>query len=246
MYRQLDLIEEKVKEINILKTDYEKIKKEKELFEINNDISELDNNENISKNMSLTEIDENLRRIAGEIEAHNKNISGYSRQIDEFEEKLEYISECENELENLTERYEENKHKYRILEETKDMLEMAKAAFTAKYTAPIKNGFDKYYNMITGNPDNTYRLDANINLSHKELGLDRNIKFLSMGYKDLVGVCMRMALVDAMYEKEKPFVIFDDSFVNLDKDKLDAGIRFLDCLSKEYQVIYFTCHESRI
>ena len=246
MYRQLDLIEEKVRELNQIKAGFDKICKEKELFEINNDISGLDKNENISGTMSLSDTDENLRRIAGEIEVHNKNIAGYARQIDEFEEKLEYISECENELENLTERYEANRHKYKILEETRDMLEMAKAAFTARYTAPIKNGFDKYYNMITGNPENTYRLDANINLSHKELGLDRDTKFLSMGYKDLVGVCMRMALVDAMYEKEKPFVIFDDSFVNLDKDKLDAGIHFLDSLAKEYQVIYFTCHESRI
>ncbi len=246
MYRQLDLIEEKVKEINSFKAEYDRIGKEKELFEINNDVSEFDKNEKISGTLSLTETDENLRRIAAEIEIHNKNIAGYGRQIDEFEEKLEYISECENELENLTERYEENKHKYKILEETRDMLEMAKAAFTAKYTAPIKNGFDKYYNMITGNPENTYRLDANINLSHKELGLDRDTKFLSMGYKDLVGVCMRMALVDAMYEKEKPFIIFDDSFVNLDKDKLEAGIRFLDSIAKEYQIIYFTCHESRV
>ena len=246
MYIQLDLIEEKVRELNHIKAGYDKICKEKELFEINNDISSLDTIDNINGTMSLTEIDENLRRISGEIEVHNKNIFGYGRQIDEFEEKLEFISECENDLDALNERYEENRHKYKILEETRDMLEMAKASFTARYTAPIKNGFDKYYNMITGNSDNTYRLDANINLSHKELGLDRDTKFLSMGYKDLVGVCMRMALVDAMYEKEKPFVIFDDSFVNLDKEKLDAGIRFLDSLAKEYQVIYFTCHESRI
>mgnify|MGYP002855109680 CR=1 FL=1 len=246
MYRQLDFMEEKSRDIDELKDKYDKICKDKELFEINNDIALLMDAKEVKSEFSLSEIDENLRRISRECDEHNKNITGYGRQIDELEEKLEYIAECENELELVSESYEANKHKYKMLEYTRDMLEEARAAFTAKYTAPIKQGFDKYYNMITGSNDNTYRLDANINLSHKELGLDRDTKFLSMGYKDLVGVCMRMALVDAMYEKEKPFIIFDDSFVNLDKDKLEAGLRLLDSIAKEYQIIYFTCHESRV
>ncbi|MBQ9278780.1 MAG: AAA family ATPase [Lachnospiraceae bacterium] len=246
MYKQLDFLEEKIRDIEELKAEVDKISKEKELFNINNDIDAILSAKEIETNYSLTEIDEYLRKIGSEIESHNKNIAGYNRQIDELEERLEYINECENELDELNESYEKKMHKFKMLKETGTLLEEAKAAFTAKYTAPIKNGFDKYYSMITGKSDNTYRLDANIKLSHKELGLDRDTKFLSMGYKDLVGVCMRMALVDAMYEKEKPFIIFDDSFVNLDKDKVEAGLGLLDKIAKEYQIIYFTCHESRV
>ena len=246
MYKQLDFLEEKIRDIEELKAEVDKISKDKELFNINNDIDAILSAKEIETNYSLTEIDEYLRKIGSEIESHNKNIAGYNRQIDELEERLEYINECENELDELNESYEKKMHKFKMLKETGTLLEEAKAAFTAKYTAPIKNGFDKYYSMITGKSDNTYRLDANIKLSHKELGLDRDTKFLSMGYKDLVGVCMRMALVDAMYEKEKPFIIFDDSFVNLDKDKVEAGLGLLDKIAKEYQIIYFTCHESRV
>ena len=54
-----------------------------------------------------------------------------------------------------------------------------------------------------------------------------------------------MAMVDAMYKEEKPFIIFDDSFVNLDKERLEGGFKFLKELEKEYQIIYFSCHESR-
>lgn len=246
MYRQLDVLEEKTRDIDELRKAYEKISKEKELFEINNDIRLIENTNDMASDYSLSEIDSNLRQIDQSMEEHNKNLAGYTRQIDELEEKLEYINECENELDNLSELYENNKQKYKILETTKELLEEARAAFTAKYTAPIKTGFDKYYNMITRDEDNSYKLDANINLSKKELGLDRETRFLSMGYKDLIGVCMRMALVDAMYEKEKPFIIFDDSFVNLDREKLLAGLDLLDKIAKEYQIIYFTCHESRV
>lgn len=44
---------------------------------------------------------------------------------------------------------------------------------------------------------------------------------------------------------EKPFLILDDPFVNLDDEKLARGRRLLAVLSQDYQVIYFTCHGSR-
>lgn len=48
-------------------------------------------------------------------------------------------------------------------------------------------------------------------------------KWLSAGYQDLLGICMRLALVDAMYPKEKPFLVLDDPFVNLDEEKMAHG-----------------------
>ena len=62
---------------------------------------------------------------------------------------------------------------------------------------------------------------------------------MSAGYKDLIGICMRFALVDAMYPGEKPFLILDDPFVNLDDEKLARGRRLLAVLSQDYQVILF-------
>jgi len=54
-----------------------------------------------------------------------------------------------------------------------------------------------------------------------------------------------MAMVDAMYDMEKPFLIFDDPFVNLDESRLAGAMKFLDNIAKDYQVIYFSCHKSR-
>ena len=75
--------------------------------------------------------------------------------------------------------------------------------------------------------------------------MQREPRFFSVGYRDLIGICMRMALVDAMYEEEKPFVLFDDPFANLDNVKLEGGLKLLGQIAREYQVLYFTCHESR-
>ena len=68
----------------------------------------------------------------------------------------------------------------------------------------------------------------------------------SKTFSYLVGVCMRMALVEAMYKEEKPFLIFDDPFVNLDDNNIKGAMKLLDEIAKNYQVIYFTCSESRI
>jgi uncharacterized protein YhaN len=60
-----------------------------------------------------------------------------------------------------------------------------------------------------------------------------------------IGLCRRMAMIKATYESEKPFLMFDDPFVNLDAEKVACGLSFINALSKEYQVIYTTCHTSR-
>ena len=68
---------------------------------------------------------------------------------------------------------------------------------------------------------------------------------MSAGYRDLIGICMRVALIDEMYKGEKPFIIADDPFINLDGDKLARGQKLLREIAEKYQIVYFTCHESR-
>ena len=110
---------------------------------------------------------------------------------------------------------------------------------------PISNGFSKYYRMLTGDAQADWVIDANINLKVREQGELRDTRWLSAGYQDLIGVCMRLALVEAMYKEEKPFLILDDPFVNLDREKVECGNKLLLEVADEYQVIYFTCHDSR-
>ena len=91
-----------------------------------------------------------------------------------------------------------------------------------------------------------YRIDANLGITRKEAGDYHDIDLQSDGYADMVGMCIRLALLDVMYKGEKPPVIMDDPFVNLDRNHLDGAKAFLDEVAKEYQILYFTCHESRI
>ena len=160
-------------------------------------------------------------------------------------EREDELADLEKTLSEREEDYAAKERKFKLLQETRKFLEKAKESLTAKYTKPVKDGFDKYYRLLTGIAGEGYQLDARMDISVVEYGMPRDTAFLSRGYQDLVGICMRMALVDAMYQDEKPFIIFDDPFVNLDDDKLAGGLRLLGEIAREYQVIYFTCHKSR-
>ena len=79
----------------------------------------------------------------------------------------------------------------------------------------------------------------------EQLGKQREIETQSMGYRDLISICLRIALVDAMYEDEKPVLMLDDPFTNLDDSKLAEAKHLIEEIAKKYQVIYFTCSNSR-
>ena len=76
-------------------------------------------------------------------------------------------------------------------------------------------------------------------------GRTRTAEFLSTGYQDLASFASRAALVDVLFRREEPILILDDPFVNFDAQKLACAKRLLEELSGKYQIIYFTCHDSR-
>ena len=189
-------------------------------------------------NFWIAECDEKLEDLKA---AKNQ----YTKQLEDLQEQLDLYDEKEEELKELQLAQEKDIHKYNLLKVTQSFLQQAKEQFTARYMEPIAKGFAKYYGKLTGDESEKWMIDANIHLRVKEKGELRDVHSLSAGYQDLIGVCMRLALVDAMYGEEKPFLILDDPFVNLDQEKVAAGNELLKEVSKEYQIIYFTCHDSR-
>lgn len=190
-----------------------------------------------------------LNALIADVDTHmnevRDGIQQYNRQLEDMQEQLDMRDEKELELTHAIEQQNEEIHRYEIYDTTADYLQMAKEQFTARYMAPISNGFKKYYDILTHDEGENWAVDANMKLRVKEQGELRDTQWLSRGCQDLIGVCMRFALVDAMYPEEKPFLILDDPFVNLDDEKLARGKELLIALEKEYQAIYFTCHESR-
>lgn len=194
---------------------------------------------------SLEELNRMIAQADEKIESLKNAQNQYGKQLEDLQEQLDLRDEKALELEEQLVLQEEETDRYNLVKVTLGFLQKSKEQFVSKYMEPVSKGFSKYYTMLTGDDRGEWMIDANINLMVREYGELRDTRWLSAGYQDLIGVCMRLALVDAMYQGEKPFLVLDDPFVNLDQEKVACGNRLLLSVSNEYQVIYFTCHDSR-
>ncbi len=243
---QIRDIAENLKELERLKVQLDGAKLRKDTFEKDVDVSQFTPELDEYAAKDPEDLKEELDNSIAEINRAGENVIAYRKQVDTAVDKKEGCMQLEADLADKLEQRDKLLHKYHVIENTSELLEKAKENFTAQFMAPIVESFSKYYHKLTGIDADKFRVDADINVTAKEYGEFKSTEQLSAGYQDLIGLCMRMALVDAMYQEEKPFVILDDPFVNLDDDKVKGGLEFLQELSRNYQVIYFTCHESRI
>lgn len=239
----LSLYQEKAAEYHVALAAYEEAYKKREAFEKRQDKSFWTKEARCP--YGIDELNQMIQQADAKIEELKTAKAQYTKQLEDLQEQLDLRDEKQDELGEQLLRQEQDTQKYKIVKLAQEYLQKAKEQFTARYMDPIANGFSKYYQLLTGDKGGSWVIDANINLKMKEQGELRDTRWLSVGYQDLLGVCMRLALVEAMYKEEKPFLILDDPFVNLDKEKVEAGNKLSLEVAKEYQVIYFTCHDSR-
>lgn len=86
-----------------------------------------------------------------------------------------------------------------------------------------------------------FSMDTDFGITLMEKGKSRSIEYLSSGWRDMVGFCLRLSLADGLFEQQKPCLVLDDPFVYLDTARAEAARRLLDDLAKEYQILYLTC-----
>ena len=226
------------KKLNDLTEKISKMENEPDFLSVKNAYNPLDDGAVDSGN----EVDELNRKI----EIASENCVIYRTQIEAAEESLDILAEKEEELVSLQRELENQNEKARLLEITRKYLNEAKTSFVKRYSEPITNNFRKYFELLDGSDSENYSFDANTNLNIYSEGKIRKPEAFSRGLRDLAGIAFRMSLTEAMFKNEKPYIIMDDPFVNLDDNKIDGALNLINNISEEYQVIYFTCSSSRV
>lgn len=240
----LSQLQMKAAEYRLAVKAYEQACRKKAEFEQEHPMEEITSIEKCP--YTLDELNGMIRDVDDRIEDVRDAIEQYTHQLEDMQEQLDVRDEKQEQLEICNRDQEQEAQTYHTLQLTQEFLQTAKEQFSARYLGPIENGFGKYYELLTGDTSGNWMVNANIAVQMKEQGELRETKWLSAGYQDLLGVCMRLALVDAMYPGEKPFLVLDDPFVNLDEEKVRHGNELLQKISGEYQILYFTCHSSRM
>ena len=126
-----------------------------------------------------------------------------------------------------------------------DALKAAEQSLKDKYIAPIKERFSAYAAVLEKVLDEKIRMDQDFRIVFERGGESRSDKHLSAGERSLCALCLRLALIDNMYEAEQPFIVMDDPFVHLDEGHMARTKTLVSELAKGKQIVYFCCHESR-
>ena len=167
------------------------------------------------------------------------------QEIDRLSREYEDPERLRQEIDRLQTMGNEDTAKLVAIERTMRILGEARQSLSGHYMDRLRDNFMKYLNKA-GFGENGAVMDSDFNISVESHGNMHSILSESSGIKDLINLSARFALIDALFENDKPCVILDDVMNNLDEERFRNAMDMTEEFASEYQVIYLTCNSSRV
>lgn len=202
---------------------------------------------------AITQSEAALQKLSDEIAGLMKQEDSCSDEIEqqqrvqwELEKKLEHLAGCKNQAEALKRTLAENE---RIQEEL-DAIDLAQDTMTTLSTS-IRDSFGLYLNKtasqliggITGGIYSSMSIDQNLNIYMNTPSRLVPIEQVSSGTMDQIYLAVRLAAAKLVQNgRDSMPLIFDDSFVLYDDDRLKTALKWL-VHAYDNQIIVFTCHQ---
>lgn len=199
----------------------------------------------IKSEASLKEQAEEITALQKRSSSCDEVISKQQRTQWELEKKLDRLAACKDQIESLKRTLAENE---RIREEIA-AIDLALETMT-ELSASIRSSFGHYLNKtasdmireITGGIYDSMSVDENLNAFMNTPTKLVPISQVSSGTMDQIYLALRLAAARLIQSgKDELPLIFDDSFVLYDDERLRCALKWL---AQAYggQIIIFTCH----
>lgn len=202
-----------------------------------------DVNEELNGEESLDILNQKLAFVQNEFSKYSHELANKKASLVYHQNIANGIVDIESRKADLVAKLGAYEEEYKLLNATIKYLKQADENLKIKYREPLQQSLDKYLTYIDGK--HNAKIDVDLKLTVNENGVSKEVDYYSKGYQNLYDICKRFALTDVLFTGEKPFIILDDPFYNLDDEKLNKAIELIKNLSQEYQIIYLVCHESR-
>ena len=183
-------------------------------------------------------------RIPLETEEEKRRALRQERQT--ISRETEDLSVWEDRIAALCDERQSLQKSCTLADRTMELLNLAKDRLANRYVADVERGFTRYAKELLGENLGRALLDKNLCLFIDEQGAAREAASFSAGTLDALTLCMRLALVDALFTKEQPFLLLDDPFVNLDDARTKRALELLQKISQQRQVVYLVCNSARV
>lgn len=190
----------------------------------------------------LEEIENILNNNKIDIITIKNQIENIDKEIDDLLDKNEKMV---NDYNLIKENFHKIDDKIKILTLTKDFMLQARENVSKRFIVPINQSLK---NLLTtfDITDRNYIIDTEWNVKEETNFGTKEFQYSSQGLQDIISFCQRINLIDEIYKKEKPVIILDDTFVNLDDKKLKIAKEIIKEIAKTYQIIYICCNEKNI
>lgn len=161
--------------------------------------------------------------------------------ITESERNQDKIDEIASHILLNEESYANSTRKMQLLTATQNFLLQAGENISNRFVQPankaLKDILSKF--EVRGRQ---FIIDGNFDVKEVALSGVKEKEYSSQGYQDILSFCVRIYLLKEIYKKEKPFIVLDDTFVNLDDENMKKAGEFLKELASDYQIIYLCCN----
>ncbi len=181
-----------------------------------------------------------------ELDAQEATLRQLRQQRDSLRRAVDGIPDMDDALSALDDARKTLQKQCELADLTMDYLTRAKDTLANSYVGSVEQGFVHYAGELLGEKIGRVMLDRELRLFIDEQGAARDAASFSAGTVDGVMLCMRLALVDALFEREQPFLLLDDPFVNLDDEATRRALALLRKIAAQRQVVYLTCNTSRV
>lgn len=190
--------------------------------------------------------------LESQLNETNHSLNVVVRRINELSEEVGSLSQERKSLVSdritpqeqlLTVRAERDRLSYRydVTGKVMELLANAKENLSSSYLPRLCERCQSLLSFVT-NRKYEVVIDRAFNVKIRENGQTKAMSDFSRGIREITLLCFRIALSELLYDKQIPFVIIDDAFVNFDEDNFERATNLLKKVSERGQVIYLTCH----
>ncbi|MBR2454116.1 MAG: AAA family ATPase [Clostridia bacterium] len=106
----------------------------------------------------------------------------------------------------------------------------------------LSDGACRRLSRVTGGKYSALKINSELSAVVVMGNSVRSLDFLSAGTRDLAYISLRLALVELLYKREKPPLVFDESFAHQDKGRTALALKLLSEEAENgMQSLVFTC-----
>lgn len=166
------------------------------------------------------------------------------REYRELEAKIDSKDSLLSDKSSLTKLISTYTLHLEAIQKASELLREASEKMTFRYIGTAREKFDRYRSLVDSR-GGEFNLDTDFRLTKTELGVVRAEESYSRGERELNALALQLALTDSLFRTDTPFIILDDPFCTMDDEKCARGMQMLKEISKERQILYFTCSSAR-